>query len=91
MRDTFLTARLRATNIAGMSEGVPAASKKADISLVELERQLEGALIEYERLSQAWPKESHILTPPIYALAAVMIPMIRCRRFPLRPPPGGVG
>ncbi len=42
-----------------MSEGVPAASKKADVSLVEMERQLESALLEYESLSQAWPKEPH--------------------------------
>ncbi len=45
-----------------MHEGVPAASKKADVSLVELERQLEGALLEYERLCQAWPEESHVLS-----------------------------
>ncbi len=40
-----------------MSKGVPAASKKPGAGLVELERQLEGALIEYERLREAWPKE----------------------------------
>ncbi len=45
-----------------MSEGVPATLKKTDVSLVELERQLEGALIEYERLCQAWPEESHVLS-----------------------------
>ncbi len=45
-----------------MREGVPAASKKADTSLVELERQLEGDLLEYERLCQAWPEESHVLS-----------------------------
>ncbi len=40
-----------------MSEGVPAALKEPGAGLVELERQLEGALIEYERLREAWPKE----------------------------------
>ncbi len=44
-----------------MSKGVPAASKKPGAGLVELERQLEGALIEYERLREAWPKEPHVV------------------------------
>ncbi len=45
-----------------MSQGAPAASKGPDVSLVELERELEGVLVEYESLSWAWPKEPHILT-----------------------------
>ena len=61
-RPAHLTAWTRASNIAGMHEGVPAASKRPDVSLVELERQLEGALIEYECLCQAWPEESHVLS-----------------------------
>lgn len=40
-----------------MTEDVPAALKEPGAGLVELERQLEGALIEYESLSEAWPKE----------------------------------
>ncbi len=38
-----------------MSEGAPA-------GLVDLERELEGLLVEYESLSRAWPKEPDILT-----------------------------
>ncbi len=45
-----------------MSQGAPAASKGPDVSLVDLERELEGLLVEYESLSQAWPKEPDILT-----------------------------
>ena len=45
-----------------MSEGAPAASKGPDVSLVDLEHELEGLLIEYEALSRAWPKEPDILT-----------------------------
>ena len=45
-----------------MREGTPAASTKSGATLVELERQLEGALIEYEHLCQAWPEESHVLS-----------------------------
>ncbi len=45
-----------------MSEGAPAASKGPDVSLVDLERELEGLLLEYESLSRAWPKEPDILT-----------------------------
>ncbi len=45
-----------------MSEGAPAASKGPDVSLVDLERELEGLLVEYESLSLAWPKEPDILT-----------------------------
>ena len=40
-----------------MSEGIPAALKKPGAGLVELERELEALLVEYEPLSQAWPKE----------------------------------
>ncbi len=42
-----------------MSEGVPAASTRFDVSLVELESELEALLVEYESLSLAWPKEPH--------------------------------
>ena len=45
-----------------MSESAPAASKGPDVSLVDLERELEGLLLEYESASRAWPKEPHILT-----------------------------
>ncbi len=45
-----------------MSEAAPAASKGSDISLVDLERELDALLLEYESLSRAWPKEPHILT-----------------------------
>ena len=45
-----------------MSEGTPAASNGSDVSLVELERDLEGLLVEYESLSRVWPKEPDILT-----------------------------
>ena len=44
-----------------MSEGAPAALKEPGAGLVELERQLEGALIEYERLREAWPKEPGVV------------------------------
>ncbi len=42
-----------------MSEGVPAALKKPGAGLVDLERELKALLVEYESLSQAWPKEPH--------------------------------
>ncbi len=42
-----------------MSEDVPAASTRSSTTLVELESELEGLLVEYESLSQAWPKEPH--------------------------------
>ncbi len=45
-----------------MSEGAPAASNGPDVSLVELERELEALLVEYESASLAWPKEPNILT-----------------------------
>ncbi len=40
-----------------MSEGVPAASTNVDVTLVDLESELEALLVEYEPQSQAWPKE----------------------------------
>ncbi len=40
-----------------MSEDVPAALKKPGAGLVDLERELEALLVEYDCLSQAWPKE----------------------------------
>ena len=45
-----------------MSQGAPAASKGPDISLVDLERELDVLLVEYESLSRAWPREPDILT-----------------------------
>ncbi len=45
-----------------MSEGAPAASKGSNISLVELERELEGLLVRHEFLNRGWPKEPDILT-----------------------------
>ncbi len=45
-----------------MSQGAPAASKRPDVSLIDLERELEGLLVEYEFLSWAWPKEPDIQT-----------------------------
>ena len=42
-----------------MSEGIPAASTKVDVTLVELESELKALLVKYESLSQAWPKEPH--------------------------------
>ena len=62
MSTPHLTAWPRISNIAPMSQGAPAASKGPGVSLVELERELEGLLVEYESLSRAWPREPHILT-----------------------------
>ncbi len=45
-----------------MSQGALAASKGPDVSLVDLERELEGLLVEYESLSRVWPKEPDVLT-----------------------------
>ena len=45
-----------------MSQDAPAASNGADVSLVDLERELEELLVEYESLSRAWPKEPDVLT-----------------------------
>ena len=42
-----------------MNEGVTAASTRCDVTLAELESELEALLVEYESLSQAWPKEPH--------------------------------
>ena len=42
-----------------MGEGIPAASTKFDVTLIELESGLEALLVEYESLSRAWPKEPH--------------------------------
>ncbi len=42
-----------------MSEVVPAAVKKPGAGLVDLERELEALLVEYDSLSRAWPKEPH--------------------------------
>ena len=52
-RRTHLTAWPRTSNIAGMREGVPAASTRCDVTLPELESELEALLVEYESLSQA--------------------------------------
>ena len=40
-----------------MSEDVPAALKNPGAGLVDLERELEALLVEYDSLSRAWPKE----------------------------------
>ncbi len=42
-----------------MREDVPAALKEPGAGLVELERELEALLVEYDSLSRAWPKEPH--------------------------------
>ncbi len=42
-----------------MREGIPAALKEPGAGLVDLERELEALLVEYESLSRAWPKEPH--------------------------------
>ncbi len=42
-----------------MSEDVPAAFKEPGAGLVDLERELEALLVEYDSLSRAWPKEPH--------------------------------
>ncbi len=42
-----------------MHEGAPAASTNVNVTLVELESELEALLVEYEPLSRAWPKEPH--------------------------------
>ncbi len=44
-----------------MSEGAPAALKKPGAGLVELERELEDLLIEYDELEAAWPNGRHVL------------------------------
>ena len=45
-----------------MSQGAPVASKRPAAGLVELERELDALLVEYESASQAWPREPCILT-----------------------------
>ena len=45
-----------------MNEGVPAASTRCDVTLIELESELDALLVEYDSLSQAWPKEPHVLS-----------------------------
>ncbi len=45
-----------------MSQGAPVASKGPGASLVELERELDALLLEYESLSRAWPRKPDILT-----------------------------
>ena len=40
-----------------MREGIPAALKESGAGLVDLERELEALLVEYDCLSRAWPKE----------------------------------
>ena len=42
-----------------MREGIPAAFKEPGAGLVDLERELEALLVEYESLSRAWPEEPH--------------------------------
>ncbi len=44
---------------APMREDVPAALKEPGAGLVDLERELEALLVEYDSLSRAWPKEPH--------------------------------
>ncbi len=44
-----------------MSEDVPATLKKQGAGLVDLERELEALLVEYEFSSRAWPKEPHVV------------------------------
>ena len=45
-----------------MSQGAPVAAKRSGAGLVELERELDALLLQYESASLAWPKEPHILT-----------------------------
>ena len=40
-----------------MNEGVHAASTRCDVTLAEMETELEALLVEYDSLSRAWPKE----------------------------------
>ena len=44
-----------------MSEGVPAASARPSATLVEMERELEALLVEYDSFETAWPKGRHVL------------------------------
>ncbi len=60
-QDAHLTAHPRTSNIAGMSESVPAASARPSATLVEMERELTRLLIEYDELETAWPNGRHVL------------------------------
>ncbi len=60
-QDAHLTAHPRTSNIAGMSEGAPAAPTRSSATLVELESELEDLLIEYDSLEAAWPNGRHVL------------------------------
>ncbi len=60
-QDAHLTAHPRTSNIAGMSEGAPAASTRSSATLVEMERELTRLLLEYDELETAWPKCRHVL------------------------------
>ncbi len=44
-----------------MSEDAPAASTRSSATLVEMERELETLLIEYDSLETAWPNGRHVL------------------------------
>ena len=71
-----------------MREGTPAASTRCDVTLAELESELEALLVEYESLSRAWPKEPHAVARAEIgrkvddALAAHRRTAIRHRHFP---------
>ena len=60
-RPAHLTAWTRASNIAPMSEGIPATSTKVDVTLVEMESELEALLIEYDELDTVGVKGHHVL------------------------------
>ena len=60
-RCAHLTAWTRASNIAGMREGIPAALKRPGAGLVELESELEALLIEYDELDTVGVKGHHVL------------------------------
>ena len=44
-----------------MSEGIPATSTKVDVTLVEMESELEALLIEYDELDTVGVKGHHVL------------------------------
>ena len=44
-----------------MRDDAPAASTRFGATLVEMERELTGLLIEYDELAGAWPKGRHVL------------------------------
>ncbi len=60
-RRAHLTAWTRTSNTVGMNEGVPVASTRSSATLVEMDRELEDLLIEYDELETAWPKGRHVL------------------------------